>query len=256
GLFGWWPLPIGNQGGYDPKAQLLPRGLLLLAPSRGNSRAAVEFTWRGLEVIVGNYYVLTLLVFIAATACTLVLTRRFRPERAQSAPEPDTARDRVLRPSVRRCVRAALPAAPRVDPAPAGDVGPGCGSRCEQSRSSSPGAGGALAGRAAHEVELVGDVDELARGQLPAALGQPVGQVRRFHLVLAIPQCVPDRVKDAAQEVSLVGRVVPVRGRVHDPVRRPRRQRGRPRIPQVVKQAAARAAFPGRPAVAKAVIHV
>jgi alpha-1,2-mannosyltransferase len=71
GLFGWWPLPIGNQGGYDAKAQLLPRGWLLLAPNRGNSRAAVEFTWRGLELIVGNYYVLTLLVFIAATACAL-----------------------------------------------------------------------------------------------------------------------------------------------------------------------------------------
>ena len=89
GLFGWWPLLSGNQGGYDPKAQLLPRGLLLLAPNRGNSRAAVEFTWRGLELIVGNYYVLTLLVFIAATACVLVLTRRLRPGRAQSAPEPD-----------------------------------------------------------------------------------------------------------------------------------------------------------------------
>jgi alpha-1,2-mannosyltransferase len=81
GLFGWWPVPIGNQGGYDPKAQLLPRGLLLLAPNRGNN-GAVEFTWRGLELIVGNYYVLTLLVFIAATACALVFTRRLRPERA------------------------------------------------------------------------------------------------------------------------------------------------------------------------------
>jgi hypothetical protein len=70
-------------------AQLRPRGWLLLAPNRGNSRAAVEFTWRGLELIVGNYYVLTLLVFIAATACALVLTRRFRPERARSAPGPD-----------------------------------------------------------------------------------------------------------------------------------------------------------------------
>jgi hypothetical protein len=30
-------------------------------------------------LIVGNYYVLTLLVFIAATACALVLTRRPRP---------------------------------------------------------------------------------------------------------------------------------------------------------------------------------
>jgi hypothetical protein len=39
-------------------------------------------------LIVGNYYVLTLLVFIAATACALVLTRRLRPERAAD-PEPD-----------------------------------------------------------------------------------------------------------------------------------------------------------------------
>ena len=84
GLFGWWPVPIGNQGGYDPKAQLLPRGFLLLAPNRGNY-GAVEFTWRGLELIVGNYYVLTLLVFIAATACALVLTRRIRPERVAPA---------------------------------------------------------------------------------------------------------------------------------------------------------------------------
>src|SRR6185312_6901431 len=74
---------IGNQGGYDPKTQLLPRGLLLLAPNRGNY-GTLEFTWRGLELIVGNYYVLTLLVFIAAIACALVLTRRIRPERAQS----------------------------------------------------------------------------------------------------------------------------------------------------------------------------
>ena len=82
GLFGWWPLPVGNQGGYDPKAQVLPRGLLLLAPNRGNSRATVEFTWRGLDLIVGNYYVLALLVFIAATACALVLTHRLRPDLA------------------------------------------------------------------------------------------------------------------------------------------------------------------------------
>ena len=84
GLFGWWPLPIGNRGGYDPTAQLLPRGLLLLAPNEGNN-GTVEFTWRGLELIVGNYYVLTLLVFIAATACALALTRRLRPERARHA---------------------------------------------------------------------------------------------------------------------------------------------------------------------------
>jgi alpha-1,2-mannosyltransferase len=90
GLFGWWPLQIGNQGGYDPKAQLLPRGWLLLAPNRGSNPTTIEFTWRGLELIVGNYYALTLLVFVAATACALLLTRRLRPGRAQPAPEPDT----------------------------------------------------------------------------------------------------------------------------------------------------------------------
>jgi alpha-1,2-mannosyltransferase len=72
GLFGWWPLPIGSQGGYDPAAQLLPRGLLLLAPNEGNN-GTLEYTWRGLELIAGNYYVLTLLAFISASACALAL---------------------------------------------------------------------------------------------------------------------------------------------------------------------------------------
>ncbi len=97
GLFGWWPVPIGNQGGYDSKAQLLPRGLLLLAPNRGNN-GAVEFTWRGLELIVGNYYVLTLLVFIAATACALVSS--------PSGPSVESARQRMQpgwRHACRRC---------------------------------------------------------------------------------------------------------------------------------------------------------
>jgi alpha-1,2-mannosyltransferase len=85
GLFGWWPLPIGNQGGYDPNAPLLPRGWLLLAPNGGNY-GTVEFTWRGLELIVGNYYVLTLLVFIAVTACALLLRGR---QATQRAPDPN-----------------------------------------------------------------------------------------------------------------------------------------------------------------------
>src|SRR5215467_5910126 len=80
------------------------------------------------------------------------------------------------------------------------------------------GAGGVLAGRAADEIKLVGDIDQLARGQLPTALGQPVGQVCRFHPVVAIPQRVLDRVKDAAQEVSLIARVVPIRAGAYDPV--------------------------------------
>jgi hypothetical protein len=79
GLFGWWPVPIGSQGGYDPQAPLLPRGWLLLAPNRGDHRTAVEFTWRGLDLIVGNCYVLTLLVFITATACALAATESRKP---------------------------------------------------------------------------------------------------------------------------------------------------------------------------------
>ena len=85
-LFGWWPLPISSQGGYDPHAPLMPRGLLLLAPTRGNSRVTVEYTWHGLQLIVGNYYVLTLLVFIAATGCALLLTHHPRSERAVRPP--------------------------------------------------------------------------------------------------------------------------------------------------------------------------
>ncbi len=84
GLFGFWPIPIGAEGDYDPRARLLPRGLLRLAPNRGPN---LEFTWRGLELIAGNYYVVVLLVFIAATAGALVVTRR----RRRAADEPATA---------------------------------------------------------------------------------------------------------------------------------------------------------------------
>jgi alpha-1,2-mannosyltransferase len=98
GLLGFWPVPIGADGGYDPRAQLLPRGLLRLAPNRGHN---LEFTWRGLELIAGNYYVAVLLVLVAATAAALVVTRRRRPaadeptgapSAARMAPSPGTAR--------------------------------------------------------------------------------------------------------------------------------------------------------------------
>jgi alpha-1,2-mannosyltransferase len=93
GLFGWWPVPIGNEGGYDTKAQLLPRGLLRLAPNRGNN---LEFTWRGLELLAGNYYVLVLLAVIAASGCALAITRRGTAAAAQPASGPDA--DRVAPP--------------------------------------------------------------------------------------------------------------------------------------------------------------
>ena len=85
GLFGFWPVPIGTEGDYDPRARLLPRGLLRFAPNRGPD---LEFTWRGLELIAGNYYVVVLLVFIAATAGALVVTRR---RGGRAADEPTAA---------------------------------------------------------------------------------------------------------------------------------------------------------------------
>jgi alpha-1,2-mannosyltransferase len=90
GLFGFWPMPIGAEGDYDPRAQLLPRGLLRFAPNRGPH---LEFTWRGLELIAGNYYILVLLAFIAATAGALVVARRRRP--ATDEPTPSLLAARV-----------------------------------------------------------------------------------------------------------------------------------------------------------------
>jgi alpha-1,2-mannosyltransferase len=101
GLFGWWPLPIGHQGGYDPTAQVRPRGWLLLAPNGGNY-GRLEYTWRGPELIVGNYYVLTLLVFIAATACALVLTCRQRPSAGARRFDRAAVREDLNKPELSR----------------------------------------------------------------------------------------------------------------------------------------------------------
>lgn len=85
-LFAAWPLPIGDDGGYHASVQLLPRGLLRLAPHGGGN---LEFTWRGLELIAGNYYVVVVAVFIAGAACVLALTRRSpAPAAVERVPEP------------------------------------------------------------------------------------------------------------------------------------------------------------------------
>ena len=89
GLFGFWPVPIGAEGGYDPRARLLPRGLLRLAPNRGHN---LEYTWRGLELIAGNYYVVVLLILVAATAGAMVVTRRRQPTADEPAAAPYAAR--------------------------------------------------------------------------------------------------------------------------------------------------------------------
>ena len=68
---------------------------------------------------------LTHLPIVIAVSYGLVLGRvSYRDADVLRAGRDPAARDRVLRLSVRRCVRAPLPAAPRVGSAAAGDVGP------------------------------------------------------------------------------------------------------------------------------------
>ena len=76
-LFGYWPLPIGGNGGFHPGARWLPHGLLRLAPHYGTAGSgSPELNWRGLELIAGNYYVVAALAFLIAVACALLMDRR------------------------------------------------------------------------------------------------------------------------------------------------------------------------------------
>ena len=75
-LFGYWPMPIGGDGGFYPNAGWLPHGLLRLAPHYGPVGSGnAELSWRGLELIAGNYYVVAALAFMAAVACALLMDR-------------------------------------------------------------------------------------------------------------------------------------------------------------------------------------
>jgi alpha-1,2-mannosyltransferase len=81
-LFGFWPLPIPSNGGWHPDTGLMPRGLLRIAPHNNG----LEFHWRGLELLVGNYYVAMAVGFVAVTGCVLLaLRRRERPASGSDA---------------------------------------------------------------------------------------------------------------------------------------------------------------------------
>ncbi len=75
GLFGMWPARSGPNGYYDPRLAFFPRGLLRYAPHN----YGLEYRWRGMELVLGNYYVLAAIVFVAATACWLAVTRHHHP---------------------------------------------------------------------------------------------------------------------------------------------------------------------------------
>jgi alpha-1,2-mannosyltransferase len=196
GLFGWWPVPIGSQGGYDAKAQLLPRGLLLLAPNGGNG-GEVEFTWRGLELIVGNYYVLTLLVFIAATACALVVTRRL-----SSVGDPEGCRTGV-----------------RADMAV--QLGGAFKSPRQQIVSASPGLGGEVGGVCLGEVQggrnLPGDPDaqpgqlsalvRVVAQQLDVAGAERVQHLRRAGVVALVGQVTESEIRVVRIQTMILQRV-------------------------------------------------
>jgi alpha-1,2-mannosyltransferase len=73
-LFGYWPMPIGGDGGFRAASGWLPRGLLRLVPHYGTvGTSTPELHWGGLELIAGNYYMLTALVFVMAVAGTLLM---------------------------------------------------------------------------------------------------------------------------------------------------------------------------------------
>jgi hypothetical protein len=64
-----WPARSGPNGYYDPGAAFVPRGLLRFAPHNFGR----EYHWHGAELIIGNYYVLAGIVFVAATAVYLAV---------------------------------------------------------------------------------------------------------------------------------------------------------------------------------------
>jgi alpha-1,2-mannosyltransferase len=69
GLFGMWPAHSGPNGYYDRGAAFMPRGFLRFAPHNFGR----EYHWHGMELIVGNYYVLAGIVFVAAAAVYLAV---------------------------------------------------------------------------------------------------------------------------------------------------------------------------------------
>ncbi len=82
GLFGMWPGRSGPNGYYDPRAAFVPRGFLRFAPHN----FGLEYQWNGMELVVGNYYVLIGLISVAATAVYLAVIRsQARPDRTDKA---------------------------------------------------------------------------------------------------------------------------------------------------------------------------
>lgn len=95
-LFACWPMPIGGDGGFHPNGGWLPRGLLRLAPHYGPIGSGnLELSWRGLELIAGNYYVVAALAFITAVACSLLMDHHDSKGVGKAASEdPLSAADR------------------------------------------------------------------------------------------------------------------------------------------------------------------
>ena len=102
-LFACWPVPIGGDGGFHLDGGWLPRGLLRLAPHYGPIGSGnPELSWRGLELIAGNYYVVAALAFITAVACALLIYRHGREGAGQSEsrhPQPQADHRPVASPA-------------------------------------------------------------------------------------------------------------------------------------------------------------
>jgi alpha-1,2-mannosyltransferase len=95
-LFACWPVPTGGAGGFRLSSGWFPHGLLRLVPHYGpGGTGSPELHWNALEEIAGNYYVIAALLFIAAVACALIMSR---PRTQAAAVDMPDARAGLSRP--------------------------------------------------------------------------------------------------------------------------------------------------------------
>jgi alpha-1,2-mannosyltransferase len=82
GVFGWWPLRLGVNGGVDGARPLRPSGWLRIA-AHNDGR---ELHWGGWPLVYGNLYVLVGVIIVAAAL--VPLPSMIGPKRRATSPSP------------------------------------------------------------------------------------------------------------------------------------------------------------------------
>jgi alpha-1,2-mannosyltransferase len=81
-----WPARLDATGKTDPTMPYLPAGVIWHVPHRGGR----EFHWHGLDLVVGNLYVVLGLAGLAVAASALWTSRQARAVTIQTAPSSTT----------------------------------------------------------------------------------------------------------------------------------------------------------------------